>query len=137
MGSPCCISSQEKWSVEGMWGLQSDSKPSVSIEKYPLPKPQHLMTNLAGGLRFSRLDLTQAYFQIVLDQVMQVCDNTHKGLYQYTRVPFEIASAPTLFQHTMDTILQRIPNTICYLDDSLVTGNSAETHLKSLRSYRD
>ena len=32
----------------------------------------------------------------------------------------------------MDTILQGIPNTICYLDDILVTGNSAETHLKSL-----
>ena len=58
--------------------------------------------------------------------------NTHKGLYQYTRVPFGIASAPALFQCTMDTILQGVPNTICYLDDILVTGNSAEIHLKSL-----
>ena len=58
--------------------------------------------------------------------------NAHKRLYQYMRVPFGIASAPALFQRTMDTILQEIPNTICYLDDILVTGNSAETHLKSL-----
>ena len=108
--------------------------PVLVIEKYPLPKPEDLMTNLAGGLRFSKLDLTQAYFQIVLDQESRkyVTINTHKGLYQYTRVPFGIASAPALFQRTMDTILQGIPNTICYLDDILVTGNSAETHLKSL-----
>ena len=92
------------------------------------------MINLAGGLRFSKLDLTQAYFQIVLDQESReyVTINTHKGLYQYTRVPFGIASAPALFQRMMDTILQGIPNTICYLDDILVTGNSAETHLRSL-----
>ena len=104
------------------------------IEKYPLPKPEGLMTNLAGELRFSKLNLTQAYFQIVLDQESRkhVTINTHKGLYQYTRASFGIASTPTLFQCTMDTILPGIPNTICYLDDILVTGNSAETHLKSL-----
>ena len=92
------------------------------------------MTNLAGGLRFSKLNLTQVYFQIVLDQESRkyVKINTHKGLYQCTRVPYGIASVPTLFQCTMDTILQEIPNTICYLDDILVTDNSAETHLKSL-----
>ena len=93
--------------------------PVLIVEKYPLPKPEDLMANLAGGLRFSKLDLTQAYFQIVLDQESRkyVTINTHKGLYQYTRVPFGIASAPALFQRTMDTILQGIPNTICYLDD--------------------
>ena len=58
--------------------------------------------------------------------------NTHKGLYQYMRVPFGIASAPALFQHAMDTILQGIPNTVCHLGDILVTGNFAEIHLKSL-----
>ena len=39
------------------------------IEKYLLPNPEDLMTNLAGGLQFFKLDLTQAYFQIVLDKV--------------------------------------------------------------------
>ena len=58
--------------------------------------------------------------------------NTHKGLYQYTRIPFGIASTPALFWCTMETILQGIPNTNCYLDDILVTGNSAKIHLKSL-----
>ena len=35
----------------------------LAIEKYPLPKLKDLMTNLAEGLRFSKLDLTQTCFQ--------------------------------------------------------------------------
>ena len=32
----------------------------------------------------------------------------------------------------MDGILQEIPNTICYLDDILVTGQNDEEHLNNL-----
>ena len=58
--------------------------------------------------------------------------NTHRGLYRYTRLPFGIASAPAVFQKTMDTILQGIPNVICYIDDILVTGVDDEAHLRTL-----
>ena len=34
----------------------------------------------------------------------------------------------------MDTILQGIPNVICYLDDILVTGPDDEAHWRSLTS---
>ena len=58
--------------------------------------------------------------------------NTHKGLYQYTRLPFGIASAPAVFQRTMDTILQRIDGTACYIDDIIVMGQSDDEHLAHL-----
>ena len=63
-----------------------------------------------------------------MDEVSRkfVTINTHKGLYQYTRVPFGIASLPALFQKIMDTVLQGISSTICYLDDILVTGKNDE-----------
>ena len=82
------------------------------------------MSQLVGGQKFSKIDLSQAYQQVQLDKVS--CKfatiNTHKGLYQYTRVPFRIASALALFQKIMDTILQGITSTKCYLDDILVMG---------------
>ena len=59
--------------------------------------------------------------------------NTHKGLYRYTRLPYGIASAPALFQKTMDMVLQGIPHMSCYLDDIIVTGANDKEHLSNLQ----
>ena len=61
-----------------------------------------------------------------------VAINTHQGLYQFTRVPYGISSAPTLFQKTMDTILQGKKKVICYTDDILITGENDQEHLQTL-----
>jgi len=42
--------------------------PYLDIDQYPLPKPDDLFTSLAGGQKFSKIDLTQAYQQMVLDE---------------------------------------------------------------------
>ena len=57
--------------------------------------------------------------------------NIH-GLYQYTRLPFGVSSAPSIFQATMDQILQGVEKTICYLDNILVMGSNEMEHLKTL-----
>ena len=58
--------------------------------------------------------------------------NTHQGLYCYTRLPFGIASAPAIFQRTMDSILQGMPQVLCYIDDILITGKTDNDHLQNL-----
>ena len=60
--------------------------------------------------------------------------NTHKGLFQYARLPFGVASAPAVFQHTMDAILQDIPQVICYLDDIPISGKSDAEHMANLET---
>ena len=54
--------------------------------------------------------------------------NTHQGLYRYNRLPFGVASAPAVFQRAMDSILQGMSHVICYIDDILVTGATADEH---------
>ena len=105
--------------------------PFLEVEQYPLPKPDELFATLAGGKKFTKIDLTNAYQQMALDEDSStlVTINTHRGLYQYTRLPFGVASAPTIFQRVMDTVLQGLPKVICYLDDILVTGGTDEEHL--------
>ena len=108
--------------------------PVLQIDKYPIPKPEDLLTVLAGGQKFSKLDLSQAYQQMLLhpDDRNYITINTHLGLFQYTRLPFGIASAPAIFQHQMEKILQGIPNIACYLDDVLITGKDDSEHVATL-----
>ena len=58
---------------------------------------------------------------------------TTTGLFVYTRLPFGVSSAPSLFQRTMDQLLQGIPMTATYLDDVLVSGRTVEEHRNNLR----
>ncbi len=72
---------------------------ALTVDQYPLPKPEHLFATLANGTVFTKLDLSQAYLQLQLDEASlpYVTVNTHQGLYQYTRLPFGVASAPAIF----------------------------------------
>lgn len=40
------------------------------LDKYPIPKIEDLFVKMAGGTRFTKLDLSQAYQQINLDEVI-------------------------------------------------------------------
>ena len=61
----------------------------------------------------------------------------HQGLYRYTHLPFGVVSTPAIFQKTMDTILQGIPNVLCYIDDILVTGTDDDSPLQNLSIVLD
>ena len=106
------------------------AKPDV----YPLPRMEELFATLAGGKHFTKLDLAHAYQQIPLEESSKqyVTINTHKGLYRYNRLPFGVAAAPSIFQRTMESLLQGIPHVSIYLDDILVTGTSEADHLDTL-----
>ena len=56
----------------------------MSVDQYPLPTPQDLYATLAGGKKFTTLDLSQAYLQVELEEPAQklAVINTHKGLYR-------------------------------------------------------
>jgi hypothetical protein len=92
---------------------------------------------MTGGQKFTKLDLSQAYQQLLLDDNSKslLTFNIHKGLYHYTLLPFGVASAPAIFQKTMDVLLQGIPNTLCYieLDDIIITGPDDSVHMKTLQ----
>ncbi|XP_064470249.1 uncharacterized protein K02A2.6-like [Ornithodoros turicata] len=108
--------------------------PCLETEVYPLPKIDEMLAALAGGKRFSKIDLSQAYQQVVVDEQSSqyLTLNTHKGLYRVKRLAFGISSAPSIFQRVMDNMLKDLEGVICYLDDILVTGSNEKDHLQNL-----
>ena len=58
--------------------------------------------------------------------------NTHKGLFRYNGLLFGVASAPAIFQRTMESLLQGLKHVAVYLDDILITGQSEADHLRTL-----
>ena len=77
------------------------------LEQYPLPTIEEIRTKLSGGQKLSTLDLSQAYHQLELEENSRAYTmiNTHRGLYQYKRLPFGIHSAVSIFQRTMENLL--------------------------------
>ncbi|UYV76620.1 K02A2.6-like [Cordylochernes scorpioides] len=110
--------------------------PVLKIDQYPLPKIEDIFAILGRGINFSKIDLSQAYLQLELDEKSKemAVINTHKGLYRYNRLPFGIASAPAIWQRIIEQILSGIPGTLVYLDDILITGESEADHLGNLEA---
>ena len=108
----------------------------LKVEQYPLPTLEDLLQELEGGEKFSKLDLSHAYHQIELDPEARkyTTINTQRGLFEYTRLPFGIASAPAMFQRTMESLLADIPMCKPYLDDIIISGKTDEEHLSNLQA---
>ena len=123
---------------DGKFRICGDYKVTVNqvltVEEYPLPTPEELFSTLSGGKIFSKLDLSQAYLQLPVNEESKpyLTINTHQGLFVYNRLPFGVASAPAIFQKLMDTILQGISGVTCYIDDILVSSTNEESHLHTL-----
>ena len=105
----------------------------LEVNLYPLPRPEELFVALNGGEKFTKLDLSEAYLQIELEEESKqyLVINTHRGLYRFNRLPYGVASAPATFQQTMEQIFAIIPGVVWYIDDILATGRSTPGTLGS------
>ena len=108
--------------------------PAAECDTYPVPKTEDLFATLNGGEKFTKLDLRQAYQQLLLSEQSQMycAVNTHRGLFQPTRLQFGIHSAAGIFQRELEKRLTAVPSTVVRVDDILITGRNDEEHLANL-----
>jgi len=104
--------------------------------RQPVPLPADLMQKLGRGYGFSKIDLADAYNQIMLSPESQrrLALSTHQGVLLQQRLPFGIKSAPGYFQHIMEQLTSDLKGVAVYLDDLLVSGDTAEEHLQNLKA---
>ncbi|KAA3673507.1 uncharacterized protein DEA37_0009687 [Paragonimus westermani] len=100
----------------------------------PDAMPEDLFTKLNGGQCFAKVDLADVYLQIPVEEKSRelLTINTHRGLFQYTRLPFGIDTAPAIFQQIMDTMLSDLPGCVACLDDIIIIGCDAADLVQKL-----
>ncbi|XP_062556917.1 uncharacterized protein K02A2.6-like [Armigeres subalbatus] len=106
----------------------------VLREYHPFPLIEELLGSVNGAVRFSRVDVKDAYHQLELSEGSRVITTfiTKYGLFRYKRLMFGISCAPEIFQKVMDTILAGLEGVIVYLDDVMVHGKTQEEHDRRL-----
>ncbi|XP_033100805.1 uncharacterized protein K02A2.6-like [Anneissia japonica] len=107
---------------------------AIKPDKHPMPKIEDVFATLAGGEKFSKLDLKNAYVHLEMSDEAKciLTINTQKGSYQVNRLPYGITPATGIWQRVMEQVLQCIPGVACIRDDMILTGQNDEIHLQHL-----
>ena len=120
---------------------------SLEIERHPLVSIEEVKDVLAAekAKYYSSLDLRAGYHSVPLhkDSREVTAFRANGALYQHTRIPEGISTAPAVYSRLMNLVLaeekpglesligKRVLN---YLDDVLVASKSVETHFKDLEN---
>ncbi|KAJ1216559.1 hypothetical protein NDU88_004160 [Pleurodeles waltl] len=88
---------------------------------------------------FTTIDLTSAYHEVVLHRESRrlTAFVTPFGCYQFTRVPFGLASAAAMFQRLMFKLFQELQDVMFFQDDILVMGKTRKEHDSTLEKVLD
>ena len=110
---------------------------SITVkDAYPLPRIDDSLDTLAGSEWFSTMDLVSGYWQVAMAEGdrEKTAFSTHRGLYQFTVMPFGLCNAPGTFERLMEVAMRGLQWTSClvYLDDIVVFSRDFQSHLERL-----
>ena len=113
---------------------KADSKAKEVLTLVPLPKNDEMYATLAGLSIYSTLDLRSGYYHVALSEDSQKKSAfvTPMEKFEFRKVPFGLAQAPTYFQHLINEVLSGLDFAYGYLDDILIYSPKSETHLRHI-----
>lgn len=111
--------------------------PNKSIIRTPFKMPtlEAILAKLHGATYFSTLDLSSAFFHVVLEEGSRHLTNffAGDGTYRFRRLLFGLTNAPDIFQEVCQTvILSGCEGVVNYLDDFLIFGKNKKEHDENL-----
>jgi len=134
--SPVCMVRKK----EGTYRFCVDYRKVNSVSKkdaFPVPDIHDALDHLRGAKYFATFDLLSGYWQLGLTERAKersaFC--TKRGLFQFTRMPFGLAGAPSSFCRLMSIVLKDLlwEICLCYLDDIVIFARTQEELLERLR----
>lgn len=95
--------------------------------EWPLPKIRDFRHRLALFSWFSRYDLKDAFFRIEVAPNSRplLAFHSHRGNFQFKRMPFGVSSGPSQFQRFIEWVLRPcLAFVIVYIDDILIMASN-------------
>lgn len=103
--------------------------PRIIIDECPIPKPSDIFNKVKGAKIYAHLDITDAYTHLPTDDeyshALTLNTPTH-GLVRPTRVVYDAANVPAVWQRRSKEILQGLKNVEHFFDDIIVCAGSFE-----------
>ncbi len=101
----------------------------------PIPDVDELFCRLSGATYFTKVDLAKGYWQIpVREQDKEkTAFQTPFGLFQWTRMPFGLVTAPATFARMMRLLRLADHSALSFFDDILIASVEWSAHLKHVR----
>ena len=91
---------------------------------------------MTGATMFSTMDITSAYNQVPVAEkdIPKTAFVTKYGLYEFTKMPFGLSTAPQTYEHLMELTLSGLQWSLCliYLDDVIVFSHDFDEHIDRL-----
>ncbi|MEW8545684.1 MAG: RNase H-like domain-containing protein, partial [Candidatus Thiodiazotropha sp.] len=108
---------------------------AIQRERFPMPNVEETLEQMNGASVFSKLDLTQAFHQIELEESSRYITTfaTNNSLYRYTRLFFGVNSAPETYQRIIQQVIQDIPGCKNIADDIIIYAANQQEHDKILK----
>ena len=102
---------------------------------YPMPNIETVFPKVIGATWFSKLDMTQGFWHIQLDEESShLCTfSTPYGRYRYLRMPFGLSPAPEVFHRMVGDVIRDIQGVTHFVDDVLIWGKTQTEHDQRLR----
>ena len=112
---------------------------ALQLHQHHLSETEDIFAIINGVHVFSQIDFSGACLQVELDEDWKrLCNiNTHRGIYEYQRLPFGVKSAPDIFQAIMHNMLAGLPFATAYLDDIVMVSRSPDDRRRHLYAVLD
>ena len=99
----------------------------TKLDRYPLPALTSFNERLAGCTVLSKVDLRQAFQQVLVDEASQdkTASISNLGLFKFLQMPFGLKNAAQCFQRNVHQLLSDLPfANFMYMEDVIIDSQN-------------